>query len=517
MAESLRLAWSIARMGWRSQWNMTIRFSKLKIGLIWLALQLLGVFFISRRTPMLSVDPRQGLLGLAVLIGLQMAWFGLMTGFTSGQQQLYRGILVPLFQITPIRPIGVIMGRALQSVPTRLLACLLWGWVYAGALPTASRPLIALPLAAVGLLAGMLAHLAGLLLLTLWGRYSPKTMRNGAVLLGLLSLGLVTWIVIYLASGGTVSALSVMMREYRQSVMLLLLLLVGLPGLLLFLAGLVTPVWVERLYHEGLHRVIELNEQDVARSARSFWLPLRHPVYRAVLSREWLQLSRSKIFRMQLLTFAAGAVGTWFAGRAMAGRPMREIILYVGGLALFAWFMGFGEWVVRVFDNERKTIFLYRITGTPVRHLMAAKLLSLFGPSLLLLGLSTLVGALAAELSLAQAIGVGAWAVAGVLTAILGGFGAAAATASEAPDEEEAGGQSSPDGTPVGRSNAWYSIARILALILCMALPILIGAGLPGVPIVVPLGLQALVGVGVPVGILLFGVRLMLRRWERVG
>lgn len=516
MAESLRLAWSIARMGWRSQWNMTIRFSKAKIGLIWIAVQLLIFFAISRRTPQLAVDPRQGVLGLAVLIGLQMAWFGLMTGFTSGQQQLYRGVLVPLFQITPIRPIGVILGRALQSVPTRLLACLLWGWVYAGALPGASRPLVALLLAGCGLLAGMFAHLAGLLILTVWGRYSPKTMRHAATVMGIGSMGLVTWIIIYLASGGTVSAISLTMQEYRQSVMGLLLLVAGLPGLLLFLASLVLPTWIERLYQTGLHQVIELNEQDVARNARSFWLPLRHPIYRAILSREWLQLSRSKVFRIQLLTFTAGAVGTWFAGRAMAGRPMTDIVLYVGGLALFAWFMGFGEWVVRVFDSERKTIFLYRVTGTPVRHLIAAKLLSLFGPSVILVTLSTLVGAFAAQLGTARALGVGLWAAAGMLAAILGGFGAAAATASEAP-AEETGGQTTPDGTPMGNTNAWYSIFRILSLILCMALPIAIGAGLPGIPFQVPVALQATLGIGLPVVLLLFGVRLMVRRWERVG
>ncbi|HLO03392.1 MAG TPA: hypothetical protein VK191_09795 [Symbiobacteriaceae bacterium] len=516
MAESLRLAWSIATTMWRATWNQTIRFSKLKIGLIWIVIQALFFLFISRRTPMLNIDPRQGILGLAVLIGLQMAWFGLMNGFTSGQMQLYRGILVPLFQITPIRPIGVILGRALQSVPSRMLACLLWGWVYSGALPGASRPLVALLLAGVGLLSGMLAHLAGLLILTVWGRYSPKTMRNGATLLGIGSLGLVTWIVIYLASGGTVSALSTTMREYRQSVMGLLVLLAGLPGLILFLASLLAPAWIERLYRAGLYQVIELNEQDVSRSARSFWLPLRHPIYRAVLSREWLQLSRSKVFRIQLVTFAAGAVGTWFAGRSMAGRPATDIVLYVGGLALFAWFMGFGEWVVRVFDNERKTIFLYRVTGTPVRHLIIAKLISLFGPSVILVTLSTLAGALAAHLGVGPALGVGAWAAAGMLAAILGGFGAAAATASEAP-EEETGGQTTPDGTPMGNTNAWYSIFRIVALILCMALPIAIGAGLPGVPFAVPGFVQALVGIGLPMLLLLFGVRLMVRRWERVG
>lgn len=516
MAESVRLAWSIARMGWRSTWNMTIRFSRAKIGLIWIAVQVLIFFFMSRRTPQLAVDPRQGILGLAVLIGLQMAWFGLMTGFTSGQQQLYRGILVPIFQITPIRPIGVILGRVLQSVPNRILACLLWGWVYAGALPGAPRLLIALPLAGAGLLAGMLAHLAGLLLLTVWGRYSPKTMRHAATVFGIASMGLITWIVIYLTSGGTVSALSVTMREYRQSVMGLLVLLAGLPGLLLFLASLLAPTWIERLYQTGLHQVIELNEQDVARNARSFWLPLRHPVYRAVLSREWLQLSRSKTFRIQLVTFAAGAVGTWYAGRSMAGRPMADIVLYVAGLALFAWFMGFGEWVVRVFDNERKTIFLYRVTGTPVRHLITAKLISLFGPSVILVLISTLVGAFAAHLGVGRALGVGLWAAAGMLAAILGGFGAAAATANEAP-EEETGGQTSPDGTPMGNSNAWYSIFRILSLILCMALPILIGAGLPGVPFQVPLALQAVIGIGLPLVLLFFGVRVMVRRWERLG
>jgi hypothetical protein len=263
--------------------------------------------------------------------------------------------------------------------------------------------------------------------------------------------------------------------------------------------------------------VLELGEQEVARSARSFWLPLANPFYRAILSREWLQLSRSKIFRIQLLTFAAGTVGCWFAGRAMAGAPPHKVVLFIGGLSLFAWFMGFGEWIVRVFEAERRTIFLYRITAVPVRQLIGAKLLSLFGPSLVLVALSTITGALAAHLPLSEALMVGAWTIGATLAGILGGFGAAAATASEAPEEEEAGGGSTPDGTPIGTTNAWYSLFRIGALIVTMALPIAIGAGLPGVHVAVPMLLQAIVGAGLPLLLLVVGVRIMVRRWEKIG
>jgi hypothetical protein len=517
VSESVRLAWSIANASWRANWNRSIRFSKAKIGLIWLVVQALFFWFLSHRTPTMSLDARQSILGLGALIGLQMAWFGLIYGFSRGQMQLYRGILVPLFQITPIRPIGVILGRALEAVPSRTFACLLWGWVYSGAIHGPARYPAALLLALIGLVVGLLAHMAGLLLVTLWGRYSPKTLRYGTPVFGIASLGLVTWIVIYLASGGTVTTIASTMQAYRLPVMGTLVALVGLPGLLLFGAALVIPAWIESLYHTGLYQVLELGEQEVSRSARSFWLPLPNPVYRAILSREWLQLSRSKLFRIQLLTFAAGAVGCWFAGRAMAGAPLPKVILFVGGLALFAWFMGFGEWVVRVFEAERRTIFLYRITAVPVRQLIGAKLLSLFGPSLILVALSTVTGALAARLSLGGALLVGAWSAAGMLAGILGGFGAAAATASEAPEEEEAGGQSTPDGTPVGGGNAWYTLFRIGALIVTMALPIAIGAGLPGVPFAVPILLQAIVGAGLPLVLMLLGVRIMVRRWERIG
>jgi hypothetical protein len=517
VAEVFSLAWSIARTAWLATWNRTIRFSKLKSGLIWLAIQALFFLFLSRRTPPLDVDPRQGMLGMIALISIQMAWFGLLNGFARGQVQLYRGILVPLFQISPIRPIGVILGRTLEAVPSRAFACLLWGWVYSRAVPGMPRPLTALLLALIGLVVGMLAHLAGLLLLALWGRYSPKTMRNGVVLMGTLTLALATWVVIYLASGGTVSELAGMMRLYRRPVMTAVILIVGLPGLLLFAAALVRPAWVEDLYRIGLYQVIELGETETSRSSRSFWLPIRHPIYRAVLSREWLQLSRSRVFRIQLMTFAAGAVGVWFAGRAMAGAPLTKVVLLVAGLALFAWFMGFGEWVVRVFDAERQTIFLYRITAVPVRQLIGAKLLSLFGPSVLLVALSTFVGALAARLSAGRALIVGAWAAAGMLSGIMGGFGAAAATAAEAPEEEEAGGQATPDGTPVATTNAWYSLFRIGALVVCMALPIWIGGGLPGLPFRVPVARAAIVATALPLLLLIGGVRIMVRRWERVG
>src|SRR5690606_20581322 len=98
----LSLSLAVARTGWLAAWNRLFRFSRVKAGLIWLALQGYVVYVIARRAPAVAPDAAgAGLVGALTLMGAQMAWFGLMYGFSRGQMQLYQGLLVPLFQITP--------------------------------------------------------------------------------------------------------------------------------------------------------------------------------------------------------------------------------------------------------------------------------------------------------------------------------------------------------------------------------------------------------------------------------
>ena len=510
------LSLAVARSGWQAAWNRLFRFSRVKAGLIWIVIQGCLVFVFVGRAPAVAPDAAEaGLMGALTLMCAQMAWFGIMFGFSRGQMQLYQGLLVPLFQITPARPLAFLLGRVIEAVPVRAWTTLLWAWGYSAIVPPPARwPALAL-LWAAGLAAGMLAHLAGLLLLTFWGRYHPQTMRHGNTFFGVLTIAMVTAATIYLSQGGSATELAMTMRAARPAILTTLAAVAGLPGLLLAVALLVRPQWVESHYRDGLYRVLELGEQDTVRSGRSYWLPLGDGVLRAVLSREWLQLARSKMARTQVLIFLAGAVGVWFAGRSAADRPMPALVWSVGGLSLVAWFNAFGHWVAKVFQQERVTVALYRLAAVPTARLVAAKFLSLLVPSVLLVAAAVAAGSLAAGVPASAALVLLLWTELGLLGGLMGGFGVAAATADQEPEEPEAAGAPRVEqgGSAAVQSNAWYSLARTLGLMVSTFLPLWAAAGRPWLDVPAPLAWAA--ALGLPLTLLVGGVGWMLRTWRR--
>ncbi|MFO7273588.1 MAG: hypothetical protein DIU55_001820 [Bacillota bacterium] len=512
----LSLSLAVARTGWLAAWNRLFRFSRVKAGLIWLALQGYVVYVIARRAPAVAPDAAgAGLVGALTLMGAQMAWFGLMYGFSRGQMQLYQGLLVPLFQITPARPLAFLLGRVIEAVPTRAWTTLLWAWAYSAMVPPPGRWAALGLLWITGLAVGTLAHLAGLLLLTFWGRYHPQSMRHGNTAFGVLTIAMATAAVIYLMQGHTVTELAVAMRAARRSVLTALAAVAGLPGLALALALLLRPQWVERHYREGLYRVLELGEQDAVRSGRSFWLPLRGDgVLRAVLSREWLQFVRYRMAHTQLLIYLAGVVCVWFLGRSAAGRPLPGLIGAIGGLSLLAWFNAFGHWVTVVFQQERVTIALYRLAAVPTARLVAAKLIALLVPSILLVAAAVAVGSLAAGLTLPRALLLLLWTELGLVCGVLGGFGVAAATADQEPEEPEAPGapRAEQAGSAMVQSSAWSALARTFGLILSTALPLWAAAGRPWVDL--PPAVAWPIALGLPLALFLGGVGFMLRTWR---
>jgi len=521
MTGVLALAWSIARSGWRANYNRSFRFSKLKAGAIALGIQILFFYFIARRAPVMVVQQaNDGLWGVVVLIMIQMGWFGVMTGFSRGMFQLYQGILVPLFQIVPARPLGFLLGRMIEAVPTRAFSTLLWAWVYSGLLPGDDRLGYAVLLAAVGITIGMLAYLSGLLILAFWSRYSARSLRNGLLFFGATTLALATWAVIFLAQGGTVTDLALTMRSYRIPVIGTMAVLAGFPGLVLLSTLLLKPTYVEDLYRRGVYNVIELGETDITRPARSVWLPIREGVLRAVLSREWLQLSRAKVTRIQLMIWAAGMVGVFVAGRNLVGAPTGTLVQYIGALNLLTWFVAFGHWVIRTFETERVTVTLYRLAAIPTWKLLLAKFISLFVPSTILVSLGTLIGCVSASCSGPAFGSVLGWSIASLIGGSLGGFGMAAATAGEEPDDPETAATPRREmgSSPAAGSSAWWSVARTVALIATTALPLWAGAGQPGLtafklPEVPLLATSALL----PSLLVIVGSWLMIKTWEAHG
>jgi hypothetical protein len=218
--------------------------------------------------------------------------------------------------------------------------------------------------------------------------------------------------------------------------------------------------------------------------------------------------------RMQLLIFVAGTVGVFLAGRSLEGAPMQRLVRYVGSLSLLAWFNAFGHWVVRVFEQERVTVALYRLAAVPTPKLVAAKLTSIAVPSGVLVAMATTVGSLAARLAPADALGVLFWSELALAAGVMGGFGVAAATADQEPEEPEAAAapRSELSGSATVQTNAWFALARVGGLVVSTALPLWAGAGRPW--LTVPPAAAWALALGLPLALLVGGVGWMLRTWR---
>ncbi|MCG0238727.1 MAG: hypothetical protein L6E13_05655 [Firmicutes bacterium] len=514
--EVLRTAWSVAWYGWRAVYNRTFRFSRSRPGLVFQLSQLGLLLVVAQQAR--SVPPEAGREGLLALMAVQMAWFGLMIGFGRGQFQLFQGILVPLFQITPARPLAFLVGRALEYLPSRVWSAFLWSLAYSAAVPGPGRWGAFLTLAAAGAATGVLASLAGLLLVVLWARYSPRTLRRGSLFFGLTTVALATWAAIFLATGGTVADLALRLRSLRTLVAGAVAALAGLPGLGMLAAAALRPRWVEDLYRTGLTRVLELGEQEASRPGRSVWPSWPQGPVRAVVAREWIQWSRSRMTRIQGVIWLCGAIGVYTAGRSLAGTPLPQVVQTVGSLSLLAWGLAYSHWVVRVFEAERAGILLYRLAGVPAATLLGAKFLAVFLPSAVLTGLPALMGGLAAGLSgpdLGRLLG---WTLLALAAGCLGGFGAAGATAGEEPPEPAQAPVADQMAPPQGGNvNGWYVLFRMAGLLLPIALVIWTGSRPPGSPPGLPPALLVSLNLLLPFALLAGGYQLMRRHWDAGG
>jgi len=106
-----------------------------------------------------------------------------------------------------------------------------------------------------------------------------------------------------------------------------------------------------------------------------------------------------------------------------------------------------------------------------------------------------------------------------IAAGILGGFGMAAATANEEPEEPDVTGAPRRDmDSAQSGSNAWWAVARTVALVLTMVLPIWTAAGQPGLTgVKLPTGPLLSVDLLLPISLLTFGSWLMIRNWETNG
>ena len=488
MSEVWRTAWTVARSGWRANYNRAWKFSRGKSAAIFTVAYVLVIYIVMQRAGQVSAGRADlGLQGLVVLLTVQLAWSGLLRGYTRGQFQLYQGILVPLFQISPARPIAFLIGRSLEGTTVALRNAAIWAFAYSAAIPGPRRWAAALLLFAAGLLVGAVAQLAGLLTLALVSRLSPRSLNSSLFAAFAVSLGAASWAAIFLARGGTIADLALLARQYRAPIIAVSALLLGGPGLGLLVAFLFVPEPVENLYRVGLYRVLELRDQADARPRRSLWLPLAPGPFRGILARQWLTDLRSAVTRFRLMIWLAAGAGVWFSGAAARGQGAESAVAFVGSLAVLAWGLSSSPQVASAFTSERVTSLLYRLAGVRPLPLFAAKFAGLWLPSLLGVALPTLVGGLRAGLSTVDLLTLLGWSCGAMTAGTLGGLGLAAATAGEEPDEPESQGVGGVFGPGQdSQSGTVWAIARTLGLLLPTVLCLWAGAGQLGSPLPVP-------------------------------
>lgn len=343
----------------RARWNRWWRFSTFRWG-IWLLLAEAGLLALVVWQGDASALPGAGLSPL-LLVAAQGGVSGMVRAFVRGREALYTLPHLAVAHLSPARPESVIVGQALADVPDRVWEQLLVAVATVSLLPAEAGLWQVGLLWLVGVMAGSLGWLSGVLVLILWTRWAPRgvTAATFAVVASVAGVGVYA---AYLVATGFPDALLDSVLGRLQGWLPFTLVAVLAPGF--FLAGglLICPRWIGGLYRESW---LSSREAMLQRGAmrRPRWLsPLRGPSA-AVHTSGWLQIARNPFSLVRLGFWAAGLLAlrlfTPIVGQRLP--PGGEVLAVGLGMGL-AFVVG-GEVVAAVFDADGLTSAWYRVAG----------------------------------------------------------------------------------------------------------------------------------------------------------
>lgn len=357
---------------WQHRWNREWRFSKVKLGLVRVVLQLSLAALILWRLEAAAFTATPVTAVLLVL--LQQGLGGLMGGFLNGRETLYQRQQVTLLHLSTAPPQSLLIAQALIPLPARAWGALVTAVALAWLLPGyAARFWLVPVLWLAGVTAGVLGRLAGILALAGWVRLSPRTLPAVWAALLLLNLALMLGLIYLLAVGFPAEAISELLSRGRPVISSALLLFVGLPGLLMLLRLLTAAGRVGADYRQGWLTLREVS--GTGERPRRYWFLTPAPGAAGwVLGRELLRLwyNFATWFRLGAWGLVILAVAA-LKPELSPGQPQTLLTLGIGvGAAIFVW----AEPVAALFTNDGATFRLYVISGVRPAALLLGKLLA---------------------------------------------------------------------------------------------------------------------------------------------
>lgn len=422
---------------WRAAYNDGWRFSRGKVGLLRLLLQIalagLGMWRVLSRPP--ALPP-----GNVLLLGFVEGWFvALLMALWRGRERLFTGPLVSLVHLSPAPAQAVVLLHLARGLPGRAWFALLLGCALFPALDPWGTSAGGFALRAAGLLlaiwmGGVLGQLAGIGALLGMVRRWPSALVVLPAIAMLLLLGLIGFAFFLFTAGLWQMGATAEVETPPGSGALgtgeaVLAALLALMGLLALVAVLSPGGQRHRRGERHAYRESWLAVREAlfrrSRSLRSRWPALVGGPSGAVQSLAWLNASRNW-FSLFRLGFLAAGLAMPFLMPLNSARmdPARADAFYIGmGLAFTVF--NYGEQAAALFSAEGERAVLPLLAGISPGHLLAGKWLAAL-PLLLAAPLTTFAWAAAGGRGVSEAAALAGFSGAIVLAAVTWLVGAAA-------------------------------------------------------------------------------------------
>ncbi|BAS26897.1 hypothetical protein LIP_1040 [Limnochorda pilosa] len=364
-------AWRVlAGMELRARWNRSWRFSPFRSG-VWVLLAEVGLLAVLLWKGKTITLPYADLSPFSFVV-VQAALWGMARDFLREREELFARPHSALVHLSPAQPASVIVGQTLADIPEKMWEQLLATVAVVMLFPVEGGPWQAGLLWAVGVTAGSLGGLSGLMAVILWTRWAPRVVAAATVVVAGSVVGAGVYAA-YLAASGFPDASVLAALRRPQGWLPATLVAVLAPGSLLAGGLLLHPGWIGRLLSDTWLSSREAMARDGRRRRPRWPSPLRGAVG-AIHASGWLQVARNPFSLMRLGFWIIGllALVRFMPGLAHALPLGRELLGTSLGVGL-AFVVG-GEVAAAVFDADGPTAAWYRVAGARPAGILWGKL-----------------------------------------------------------------------------------------------------------------------------------------------
>lgn len=363
---------ALARGAWTEQFNKGWRFSRNKLGLWPLLLQIgIAALLLWRLEPTPTRLPLQLPVTTVSLLGIVLAF---VMGLLLGREELYGKSVLRTLHVSPVSGINILLGLVLAGLPQRLFGSLLLAAVVGWLLPAGSLWWSIPLLWVLALLSSLVGHSAALLALVGWVRVTPRSLAMMWAIAMVASVNMVIILIALLMLGGMATLIVAALLHEAAPWML------GVVGGLVGLPGLVMGVWVAlRPGRAGeWYREAYLNMQELGGGRRqtrsSRWPRVLPGAAGALLARQWREiwLNWFTWIRFALMLLVMGFI-VWQRNAVTSMAEDLSDIIFVMGAGLTTAAGSFGELLATIGSSDGLNIGLSMVAGVPARQVVKAK------------------------------------------------------------------------------------------------------------------------------------------------